>query len=445
MGKGFSLPFFVFKKGNTMYRADAIKKALIGLIGWRQHYNIGDFSIKEELTKSETGQYYQDMHPLLTLENIKSVAPDYLNNIPEWRMQEKYKENALTLQNDTVYMAKSENTGKDPEQNSDLWEVKDTFSEWLKEKTEASIMKVMETFYSAQLQDRTAKNILESKVLFDGAGRLTDQVRNTNSMVGLEIIPIRAQGVTLKIEKVGLQFSRNGHIKLYLMHTSSPTPIKTKEIDYNKNGGMQWEQMDDLYLPYMSDETDAGGSWFLCYNQNELQEGMNAIQKNRDWSKGPCISCSRAEYNSWQAWSRFLEIHPFKVQAPGTDEMWDVEQNLYTYQTNYGLNLKVTMVCDLTDIIIEQRQAFQNAIGLQVAADMIREFAYNPNFRLNRTQQNFSRNELLYELDGDSQGYKKSGILYRLDQAMKALQIDTAGINRICLPCNNGGIRYMAT
>ena len=125
--------------------------------------------------------------------------------------------------------------------------------------------------------------------------------------------------------------------------------------------------------------------------------------------------------------------------------MWDVESNVYTYQTNYGINLKVTLECDLTDTIIEQRKLFQNVIGLQVAADMIREFAYNPSFRLNRTQQNFSRNELLYELDGDSQGYKKSGILYRLDKAMEALQVDTTGINRICMPCKDDGIYYRTT
>lgn len=392
-----------------MYRAEAIKQAFIHLLGWRQHYNTTELSISEDLTKSETGQYYQDMHPLVTLDSIMSIAPDF----SRLNIEEK-DTNAL-------------------------------FSDWLRQKTEASILKAVETYYSEKLADKTVKNLLESKVLFDGAGRLSDLVRSTNSIVGFEIIPVRAQGVTLRIEKVGVQFNKNGKFNMYLMHTSSPNPIKTIEVDYTKNGGMQWIEKDDLYLPYLSDETDAGGSWFLCYNQNELPEGMQAIQKNRDWSKKPCVTCSRIDYLNWQAWSKYLEIHPFKVPAQETVEMWDIENNIYTYQTNYGINLKVTMECDLTDIIIDQRKSFQNVIGLQVAADMIREFAYNPNFRLNRMQQNFSRNELLYELDGDSQGYKKSGILYRLDKAMKALQVDTTGINRICMPCRDEGIYYRTT
>lgn len=442
-----------------MYRADTIKEKFLHLLGWRQNYNTADFAISESLTESETGQYYQDIHPLITLDSIRSISPDYrFNKYKEWDEETPFKIGQLVKISITednpkytdfdkeagfvIYRALTNNTGKNPETSPDDWKYTDLFSEWLQTKTEASILKAVESYYSVQLADRTVKNLLESKVLFDGAGRLVDVVRNTNSLVGFEIIPLRAEGVTLKIEKIGVQFNKNGKFNLYLMHNSSPQPIKVIPVDYTKNGGMQWIDMQDLYLPYMSDDTDAGGSWFLCYSQKELSGDMQAVEKNRDWSKEPCPTCSRIDYLNWQAWSKYLEIHPFKTPAPDTVEMWDVQNNVYTYTTNYGLNLKVTMECDLTDILIAQRNAFQNVIGLQMAADMIREFAYNPNFRINRTQQNFSRNELLYELDGDSTSNKKGGILYRLDKAMEALRIDTTGINRICIPCRNDGIRY---
>ena len=145
-----------------MYRAEAIKEKFINLLGWRHHHNPVEYTIKDELTKSESGQYYQDFHPLITLDNIRSISPEF------------------------------DEGSKD-----------EMFSDWLKIKTEASILKAVETFYSTKLADKTIRNILESKVLFDGAGRLTDVVRNTNSLVGFEIIPVRADGATLKIEKIG--------------------------------------------------------------------------------------------------------------------------------------------------------------------------------------------------------------------------------------------------
>lgn len=449
-----------------MYRADAIKESYLHLIGWRQNYNTADFSIAESLTDSETGQYYQDIHPLITLANIRSIAPEFgRNEFDPWNAETEYKKGQIvryeeepeseipedgtarrdSLTDSYLFRALQDNVGQDPMKQPEYWENVDLFSEWLRTKTEASILKAVETYYSTKLADRTVKNLLESKVLFDGAGRLVDTVRNTNSIVGFEVVPVRSEGVTLRIDKIGLQFNQNGKVKIYVMHTSNPEPIRTIEADYTKNGGMQWVDTPDLYLPYMSEDTDAGGSWFICYSQKELPEGMQAVQKNRDWSKEPCPSCSRTDYVNWQAWSKYLEIHPFKTTAPEVLQMWDVETNVYTYTTNYGLNLKVTMECDLTDILINQRRAFQNVIGLQMAADMIREFAYNPNFRINRMQQNFSRNELLYELDGDSTSMKKGGILYRLDKAMEALMIDTTGLNRICMPCRNEGIRYRTT
>ena len=430
-----------------MYRADAIKENFLHLLGWRQNYDTAEFAISDSLTESETGQYFQDMHPLITLDNIRSITPRFNTDAPEYEDKE-YKQGEIVSYNGKLYkLIQPTNKAGETESyidpsNVDYWAVYDPFSDWLQTKTEASILKAVESYYSVQLADRTVKNLLESKVLFDGAGRLVDVVRNTNSLVGFEVIPIRAEGVTLRVEKIGVQFNKNGKFNLYLMHNSSPQPIKVIPIDYTKNGGMQWIDMQDLYLPYISDDTDAGGSWFLCYSQKELPGDMQAVEKNRDWSKEPCPTCSRIDYLNWQAWSKYLEIHPFKTPAPDTVEMWDVQNNVYTYTTNYGLNLKVTMECDLTDILIAQRKAFQNVIGLQVAADMIREFAYNPNFRINRMQQNFSRNELLYELDGDSTSNKKGGILYRLDKAMEALRIDTTGINRICIPCRNDGIRF---
>lgn len=430
-----------------MYRADAIKENFLHLLGWRQNYDTAEFAISDSLTESETGQYFQDMHPLITLDSIRSITPRFNTDAPEYEDKE-YKQGEIVSYNGELYkLIQPTNKAGETESyidplNVDYWTVYDPFSDWLQTKTEASILKAVESYYSVQLADRTVKNLLESKVLFDGAGRLVDVVRNTNSLVGFEVIPIRAEGVTLRVEKIGVQFNKNGKFNLYLMHNSSPQPIKVIPIDYTKNGGMQWIDIQDLYLPYISDDTDAGGSWFLCYSQKELPGDMQAVEKNRDWSKEPCPTCSRIDYLNWQAWSKYLEIHPFKTPAPDTVEMWDVQNNVYTYTTNYGLNLKVTMECDLTDILIAQRKAFQNVIGLQVAADMIREFAYNPNFRINRMQQNFSRNELLYELDGDSTSNKKGGILYRLDKAMEALRIDTTGINRICIPCRNDGIRF---
>ena len=62
-----------------MIRIQEIQEKLLHLIGWRQSYDTNDIVLSESLTQSESGLYYQDAHPLLTLQNLVSVAPDFKN------------------------------------------------------------------------------------------------------------------------------------------------------------------------------------------------------------------------------------------------------------------------------------------------------------------------------------------------------------------------------
>ena len=428
-----------------MYRASGLKTGLLNLWGWRQNYNTSDFIIADSLTVSSTGQYYQEVHPLLTLDNVKAIAPDFEAIVYDtWLITTQYRTGDRVVLENKNYRAKTDSLGSTPETNPTEWERFDAFSLWLEEKTQGSIVKAIRSFWDAKMSNRTAKNILESKPLFDGAGRIQDLIATGANLVGLEITPIRVKGVITKIDKIGLQFTEAGEVTLYLMHSSRDAILQTITLTRTRVGGMEWFTPEtDILLPYISDDNDVGGTWYLVYKQDELPGTSQAVQKDKDWSAKPCSSCSRSERSNWNIWSRYLEIHPFKVSGVSDPlTMWDIADNLYNYNTNYGLNLQLTIQCDVTDIIVEQKLAFQNIIGLQVAVDMLREFAYNPNFNVVRKSQNASMQSILYELDGDSRSFRKSGLVYELKQAMEAASLDATGLSRICFPCNKRGIKY---
>ena len=63
-----------------MVRANDIQEKLLRLIGWEQNYDTSDLKISDALTVSESGLYFQQIHPLLTLQNMSCIAPDF-NNI----------------------------------------------------------------------------------------------------------------------------------------------------------------------------------------------------------------------------------------------------------------------------------------------------------------------------------------------------------------------------
>ena len=612
-----------------MVRALDIQEKLLHLIGWEQNYDTSDLKISDALTVSESGLYFQQIHPLLTLQNMACIAPDFKNTtFPEYNPSTRYEAGNVVKYGDKIYKAKlpslgiwpathnliknasfeywrmvsddgntgspfaafddsiplefgsampffannaggksytisseahsgnhalavmagnekriavkdfivlkpgayrfsvfakykqfdssnhpyhsfklgmclyneynpsksnyiygannsldeTDNTYKEfsydfevpsitkvypvikigsagfllddislialnSENEDGYWSETNPFSEWLESKTKASIQKAIARYCNEKIAQGTYKTLCENRTLFDGTGRLVDVVKNKKNLVGLEIVPIRAKGVTTKINKIGLQFTEPGEYTLYLMHSSMDAPVKIIKLNKIRKNSIEWFSLNDVYLPYQSEDNDAGGSWYLCYFQSELPEGSQAIRKDKDWSKEPCGSCSRREYLAWMAWSKYIEVHPFfvneeLVEIEEEPHLWDAENNQYTYDNNYGLNLEITVACDITDFIIEQRMLFQDIIAKQVAVDMLREFAYNANVRTNRHSINASRPDILYEIDGDSSSMKKSGLSYQLDMAFKAIKLSTEGIDRVCLPCKNNGIKY---
>ena len=432
-----------------MVRSGDIQDKLLHLIGWQQNYDTSELKVSDALTASETGLYFQQIHPLLTLQNMACIAPDFKNiDFKDYDSEKDYAKGNIVKYNNEIYRALKDSKGEQPDIKPEYWENTNLFSMWLEDKTKASIQKAITRYCNEKIFEGTSKVLCDNRTLFDGTGRLVDTIKNKNNIVGFEIVPIRSKSVVTRINKIGLQFTKAGAYTIYIMHSSSDGPVITLNLTKVKDNSTEWFTLDDVYLPYQSDSNDAGGSWYLCYSQSELPEGSLAIRKDKDWSKGPCGSCSRKELLSWKAWSKYIEVHPFFVnqELVNIDEagvhLWDVDNNQYTYNSNYGLNLEVTVSCDITDFIVEQRLAFQDVIAKQVAIDMLREFVYNANVRTNRYSINASRPDILYEIDGDSASLKKSGLSYQLDMAINAIKLDTSGIDKVCLPCRNNGIKY---
>ena len=444
MGEIPSLIFLIEK----MTRIEQIQKAMAGLVGWEQSFNPAE-AIDNELTQTESGLYYQNAHPLLTLDNVKSIVPDAFEyQYPHWNAETAYKIGDKVKNTGKIWIAIADNVAETPAADSPFWHEYNYLSDYLRRLTNNGIATMVQRFVEIKGLQQETKNLLERRTFFDGAGRINATIQSKGKLVGFEIEPVRSMGVTAKIEKIGLQMKgATGVVKMYLFHSSQVDPIKTFDLNFTlTNGGFQWFTLEDCYLPYISDGNNSGGCWFLCYNQNDLPAGMEAINVSKDWSREPCGTCNIGSLETWRELTKYLFISPFCTKAPTTfaqyPELWDISQTNYTNTINYGLNCEITIGCDLTDFIIEQRQLFASVLQKQVAAIALRTLAMNPDVRVNRNQSNASKMDILYELDGNTSGVRPGGLGYELKQAYQALSLNTQGIDRICLTCNNHGVKY---
>ena len=435
-----------------MIRLQEIQNALLHVVGWEQDYNPQN-QIDESLCLSESGLTFQGAHPLCTLANVRAIMPDdYLFQYPDWSNTKGYAAGAKVKHGGSLWVAKNANAGSEPSDENPDWEPYNMVSDFVRRLTINGINTTVQRFIEIKQLQQETRNLLERRTFFDGAARLQATIEPRGKIVGFEIVPVRAMGVTTKIERIGLQMvGATGTVRLYLFHSSQVAPIQVIDLAFtNTNGGFQWfTPQTPVFLPYIpgsdGNGNDSGGAWFLCYNQNDLPEGMRALNVSKDWSVEPCQTCLGGSIESWRQMTKYLQVSPFGIHAPSDfreyPEMFDIGEIGYTNTMNYGLNVEISVGCDLTDFIVSQRAIFATVIQKQVAANVLRTIAMNPDVRVNRNQVNVTRDELLYELDGAPTG-RASGIGYELKQAFAALSLDTRGLDRICLQCNNHGVKY---
>jgi hypothetical protein len=450
-----------------MIRIEAILLALEHLVGWEQGI-LPEEQINDSLTETESGLYYQAAHPMLTLKNLLSVIPEMgPQNYPSWNKYKFYHKGDIVEHNGMLFKARFNNIAQEPRTadfnddfNNDYshsngspvgsagyWEQYDVLSDWLRRLQRQAITSMVQRFLVEKSLLKESKQILERRTFFDGAGRLANTVQNGQRLVGFEITPAYSMGVTAKIERIGLQMTgATGKVRVYLFHSSQVEPVEIRDLEFTKtNGGFQWFDMKDMFLPYISEANDSGGAWYLCYDQAALPEGMEAVNVAKDWSREPCGTCNVGSIEAWRQLTKFMMISPFKVRSSETfeeyPELWDIADNVYTNTQNYGLNVEVSVYCDLTDFIIRERQIFASVLQKEMAARVLRMLAFNPSVRVNRNQSNASQFDLLYEVDGNPQG-RENGLGKELKDAYAALDMDTRGIDRLCLTCRPVGVRY---
>lgn len=378
-----------------MIRIDDIQTGLAHLVGWEQGRNS---ELDTDLLESESGLTFQQAHPLLTIDNIKGMLPSS-DNISD-------------------YCEKAVNDG-----------IASMVNRLLEEKTIAG----------------SSKQLFERKPLFDVAGRINNRIASSNCLVGYEIVPMKGLGVTTQIHRIGLQMTgATGAVTVYLFHSSMSEPVNTFTLNVESDKSYQWYSENNVFLRYMlgKGNLNAGGAWYICYNQNDLPEGMEAVNISKDWSREPCQSCNSGDLVAWRAMTRYIRVSPFKVAVDDdfaeSPALFDLKDIIYTPSYCYGMNLDISIGCDLSDFIIAQRTLFASVLQKEVALNILRRMQYNPDVTVNRNQLNAA-----LQIDMDGSPYTKNPGLYGdLNRAYKALQLDISGLDSACLACKKQGVRY---
>lgn len=361
------------------------------LLGWKNHYDLVDIpALDPALNTSDSGEFYQTYHPALRLDVIKATIP--------------------------------------PNR---------TLNSYLDEKVTDGITQLLNNVITERKYGETSKEILANDAILDGYGWSADTIVNNSRFVGFMIKTNFEIGLTMVLKSIGVQFNQaQTDLKIYLFHSSLVDPVE--EIVVTTTTPIQWNWI-EAELKMAAENTDlVGGVWILGYYQDDIT-GQAINYTGFDWRLGPCGSCDgslgQRRQDHWRSLNRFMGITPIYVPQSSygvKGQMFDVKLAIYDWNSNWGLNLKMSATCDLTTFFCQHKGTFKNALGLTVARMILEEMKFSQ--QINYIEENL-KHMIIRDLEGDKETNAKN-LSQKLDEATKALNFDHSKLSAHCLPCN---------
>lgn len=417
-----------------MYIQTTVIDCLKNLVGFRQNDNPDYPTLVPSLLTTETGLYFQDAHPLLTIENIDQCARNFDHySFPNYAAGSTYSTGQRVRFSGLVYESLVDsNTGNQPDTSPIQWTEVNLLSQFLISMVEAGVNDVAKFLFIDKKIREITKTIFENVLLFTGVGSLADKVIKRDRFVGFAIELKDHNNLQTIINRIGMQFDTvNPAFDLYVFHTSRTDPIATLQFNVTGPNNFSWHTPTTGSIPtleYHSRDYDVGGLFIIGYYEEDLVG--QAIDKEYNFNREPCGSCNRLNLDYYRKWSEFMNITPIEVSSGniGTKgQLFDINNLGYTYHENFGLNLDLTVRCDISDFICQERTVFTDAVYYSVAKNLIRMIAFN--VRENDVSKQVKQ-EALVELE------REFGISTSVKRAMKALSFDFSDLNTACLPCN---------
>lgn len=421
-----------------------ITSGLSGLIGFRAAVDKSLPKIDADLQASESGIIVNDVHPLVSVENIHAcIENSGVIEYPDaWAVGTTYTLDEKVIKvidtEKVIYKSLADgNVGNDPEISPDEWESEGTvFNQYLRNKLSQGAVKLANVIYLQKNLADNSKSILGDVMLYTGAGNITNTITKRGRFVGFKLY-IKGSDLAVTLSKVGMQFNTlNPEFKLYIYHNSQLEPISEITIAHTKQYSFEWKSITKQILSFLDDDINAGGHFSIGYYEDDLLG--EAIERKTTYDfNGHCGSCQAENFNNWKKWSKHVSIQPFYVDAANLNEdhtYWDEEKEIVLDEQNWGLNFIMSVGCDVTPFLIRNKGSLAQVYATQIAVSILEDMAMST-----RDNQKMLKVQQLANYALNMKENYSPGMYKQLEKEIKALNFNISGLNPQCLPCKNSG------
>jgi hypothetical protein len=205
-----------------------------------------------------------------------------------------------------------------------------------------------------------APEAITKGILFSSTWNNNDTlVDNTGKFVGImfRTPPMSAKGeIAVQIDSVALYFDSNVTFNLYVYNDRVKAPLAVIEVSAVAKS-QTLVDLSDVILNYIGPNS-LGGTFYIGYYQDDIGAAKAYYENMTD---------PRCDLYGWS----FMNADKIAGQYD-----FDRRHTRLT-NVNYGLNAHVTTFYDHTSEIVKRAPLFDNAIGLQMAVQMVEKIFYS--------------------------------------------------------------------
>ena len=437
---------------------ELLKNELEGLVGMHQTENPEYPLLVNSLTESRSNRFVQDAQPgLLTIENIDQSAKNFDHfNYPAYDTATRdaggYQSGSKVAFNNLFweYIAAvvSDNTTPDPGTDPNVWRQINSLSDYLSRIYRQAVDETLDGWINTKKMREKIKSISENIQLYDGIANRRDVVVNSDKFVGIRLRFIDERSITAVINSIGTQFTSPViDLPILVFHSSQFDALGQLLVSSPgiSSKWTPWTDQDTKTLRYLDYDRFVGGEFYIGYRQSDLQaQGAQALRKDIVWRQGPsgCKSCNRKWSRWFEAYSRYMDITGFEIaetDMPGTPN-FNPENTPYTLGTNYGLNMNLSIKCDLTRFVIQEQDILAESIQLTWAKKILEGIASTT--RQGNEIANVIKEQARRELFEHNEAF--GTVADRMIKAYKAIEFDFSDLHEDCMPCDYEGDDAMA-
>lgn len=367
------------------------------VVGFRDHWNATDIPVLPvTLSDSESGQYYQDFHPMVRLDYISALLP---SDYPLDTFLDDIETSAIKqMLNKMQTFKKLNNSGQDLARNNLIYD-----------------------------------NVLKNKPII-----------NESRFVGVEFaLNDTSVGIRAIINRVGLYLTTaQPSLTLYLFNSLQEDAVNTYTFTSVNANSFTWLET-QINIDYQDSSGTDGGVWWLGYYQNDLV-GQAISYDVLNWRNGYCQKCDGGTRSSkFNSISKYVNMSPFYVSGsslPAVGKLFDADDIVYNYTCNFGMNFNVSVVCNLSQFWVDNRLSMVNAIGKTVALKILEMMKASS--QISAIEQNVQFN-IIRDLEGDRET-QSVPFWQQAERSIKSTNFDQSNINSTCVPCARKGAIYGA-